>query len=114
MNRVAIGYGVLLIVVGLVGYFGTGRVSVTALIPAFFGIPVLVCGGIALQEAPRKHAMHAAAALGLLATIGSGMRLVRAESFSLKTISLGAMFLLSVVFVILCVRSFVVARVLRK
>ena len=29
--------GIVLILLGLVSYFGTGRISVTALIPAFFG-----------------------------------------------------------------------------
>ncbi|MEM8857269.1 MAG: hypothetical protein AAGD96_03055 [Chloroflexota bacterium] len=36
--------GILLIVLGLYGRFGTGTTSMTALIPAFFGIPITILG----------------------------------------------------------------------
>ena len=38
----------VLILQGLAGYFGTARVSVTALIPAFFGLPIALAGLLAL------------------------------------------------------------------
>ena len=38
----------------------------TALIPAAFGLALLLCGALALKESRKKHAMHAAAMVGLL------------------------------------------------
>ena len=40
--RITLSYAGLLILMGIIGYLVTGRQSVTALIPAFFGIFVLV------------------------------------------------------------------------
>lgn len=64
--------GLLLTVVGLVGYVGTGRTSITALIPAFIGVVFLVLAMVARNESARKHAMHAGmvvALVGLVATL---------------------------------------------
>ena len=87
MAKVTIAFAVLLIALGLVGYFGTPANpsvdaeqsaatspdevkpksrSVTALIPSFVGIAILICGVAALREPFRKHAMHIAATIGLL------------------------------------------------
>jgi len=44
MPSVTIALGVVLIILGLAGYFLTGAVSVTALIPAFFGLVLAVAG----------------------------------------------------------------------
>ena len=57
-------FGLILIVLGLASYFLTGRVSVTALIPAFFGSVFIILALVARNESARKHAMHAAVALG--------------------------------------------------
>ena len=61
----------ILIVLGLASYFLTGGVSVTALIPAFFGAVFVVLAIVARSESARKHAMHAAVALGLLGFLGT-------------------------------------------
>ena len=58
-------FGLILIVLGLAAYFLTGRVSVTALIPAFFGAVFVILALVARNEPARKHAMHAAVALAL-------------------------------------------------
>ena len=42
MARLTILLGIALIILGLGGYFGTGRESATALIPVLFGLPLLV------------------------------------------------------------------------
>ena len=75
MARVAMLFGVLLIVLGLVGYFAPdvlgendpGKTSPTALIPAGIGAVLLICGLVA-SAAPhlRKHVMHLAAVVGLI------------------------------------------------
>jgi len=113
----------LLIVVGVVGYFnGTpgadGKVSPTALIPAFFGAVIGICGVLAFNPKFRKHAMHLAAMVGLLGAI---MPLVRqyskTGSFDPTKPSAVAgelMILICLVFVGLCVKSFIDARKARK
>lgn len=118
---------ILLIVVGVVGYAGqdpnpeTGKVSITALIPAFVGGVLAVCGLLAFNDKFRKHAMHFAAIVGLLGAIGGIMPLQRqyaktGEIDPLKpsAVSGELMILLCLVFVVLCVRSFIAARKARQ
>ena len=94
--------------------------SITALIPAFFGIPLALCGVVvALNEGLRKHAMHAAAVIGLLGFILPLGRMIPAmirRTFELNTATQGmiAMSVLSLVFVALCVKSFIDALIARK
>ncbi len=71
MAGVTIGFGVLLIVLGLGGYFSTKRVSKTALIPAFFGVPILALGLLALVDGWHDQALYGAVALALLGFAGS-------------------------------------------
>lgn len=63
--------GLLLIVLGLASYWLTGRTSVTALIPAFFGSAFVLLAIAARKEHLRKHVMHAAVAIGLLGLLGT-------------------------------------------
>nr|MBN2277620.1 hypothetical protein [candidate division Zixibacteria bacterium] len=121
MRLVTIVYAVLMILLGLIGYFGLGRISITALIPAFFGIVICLIALIAADPNRLKHAMHISTALALiafLATIGglykmlimlSGGGVVRPAA----TISQGIMALLSFLYVSMAVRSFVTARLLK-
>ncbi len=71
MARITIGLGFVLIALGLGSYFGTGRASVTALIPAFFGLPLLLLGLVALNERMRKTAILIAVVIGLLGFAGT-------------------------------------------
>ena len=50
MAKLSITYGVIFILMGLISYFGISSESVTALIPAFFGIPMLILGWLGLNE----------------------------------------------------------------
>jgi hypothetical protein len=59
-------FGIVLILLGLASYVLTGRTSVTALIPAFFGAVFVILALVARNEPARKHAMHAAVALALI------------------------------------------------
>src|SRR5437016_2811916 len=73
MANLTIIFGVLLSLLGGGMYVYTDRASLTALIPAFFGVPFIVLGMIAQKEAARKHAMHGVALLsliGLLLSLG--------------------------------------------
>lgn len=123
LNSIVIGS--LLVALGLIGYsapdtlgkLGEKGVSPTALIPAAFGVLIALCGVIVLiKESLRKHAMHAAAMFGLLGAIGGVMPLVRGGmNVELASVKSGLiMIILCVGFVILCVRSFILARIARK
>ena len=116
----------LLIVIGVVSYAnGTpgddGKVSPTALIPAFVGAIIGVCGVLALNDRFRKHAMHLAAMFGLLGAVGGFMPLIRQYSKTgsfdpLKPSAIAGelMILVCMVFLVLCVKSFIAARKARK
>ncbi len=76
MGKVCIGFGLAMIILGVLAYVLTGFASVTALIPAFFGLPIAFCGVAALKPARVKAAGIAAMALALLGLAGTGSRLV--------------------------------------
>ena len=107
-------FGMLLIVLGVASYTLTGRTSVTALIPAFFGALFLVCALIARKESARKHAMHAAVALGLLGAIAPLVRAIPAalngNAAKPAVMAEFAMSAILAVYVALGVRSFIAAR----
>jgi hypothetical protein len=118
MPIVSIVMGALLVGLGVYGYTTaeTQPPSWTTLIPAFVGGPLVLCGLIALQESLLKHAMHAAAMLGvlgfLLAAGRLGMVVAKGglDLSKLGTQSLLAMTGICAIFVVLCVRSFIAAR----
>ena len=76
----AIIFGVILIVIGGVGYVHgmmNEKASITALIPAFFGIVLAGLGAAAnASEGMRKHIMHVAVTVALLGFILTAGRLV--------------------------------------
>ena len=74
--------GLVLAVLGIVSYVGTGRTSVTALIPAFFGVAFLLLAYVARNEPARKHAMHVAMVLALIGIAGTASRLIGATDFA--------------------------------
>lgn len=118
MPRTTVALGILLILLGLAAYFGTGRSSPTALIPAFFGLPLLVLGFLGHKDHLRKHSMHVAAALALIGFLGTVSGLY--EAFVLlgggaverpaATVVQALMALLCAIFIALSIRSFVLAR----
>ena len=113
MASTTIVFGVLLTLLGLAGYFLTGTSSLTALIPAIFGLLLLVLGFLARSEPLRKHAMHAAATVALVGCVGALIPLLRtpaAPRSPIAVFSQAAMVVLTAVFVALCVRSFRDAR----
>ncbi len=111
MARVTIVYSLLMMALGLGMYLGTGTPSWTALIPAFFGAVLLTLGLLAFNDNLRKHAMHAAAALALLAFLASaGVLIARGFARPLAAAEQVIMAFLSAGFVGLCVRSFIQAR----
>jgi hypothetical protein len=111
-------FGGMLVVLGVVGYVLTGSEHPTALIPAGAGILFVICGGLAMMPAARKHAMHAAAALALLGFLGTVPGIIKLVKWQFGTVparpaavvSQSIMALLTLLFVLLCVRSFINAR----
>jgi hypothetical protein len=73
---VSVVVGILLTGIGLWGYFGTGTSSPTALIPAAFGVPLVLLGFLAYKDRLRMHAMHGAVLIGLIGFIGCAVMAV--------------------------------------
>ena len=107
-------FGLILIVLGIASYMLTGRTSVTAMIPAIFGAVLLICSVVARNEAARKHAMHAAVAVGLigaLAALGRGVpAAIAGDAARPAVLSQLVMGVLLLIYVALGVQSFIAAR----
>jgi len=114
MYKITILFGVLLIATGLGGYFGTGSEQPTALIPAGIGIVLLICGVLAANENRRMMAMHIAVLFGLLGAIGVIPVLFKENQPQAALISKLVTLVLCLVFVGLCVQSFIAARKARE
>lgn len=117
MAKVTIVFAILFIAVGLVGYIGTGSQFPTALIPAALGLLLGIFGFLAISpnEGRRKLFMHINVTLGLLGFLGTVVGLVHFVTGNLgprpaATESKAAMAALSLIYVALCVRSFIAAR----
>lgn len=122
MARLTAGVGVILIVLGMVGYFvlaqpdAAGGRSITAMIPAFFGLPMVILGVLALKDNLRKHAMHLAVLVALLGMVGAlmrpAMKAVRGESieFNAPLIMQILMAAVCLLYVLKAVGSFLGAR----
>jgi hypothetical protein len=117
MPNTSIVCGALLILIGIIGYIHgimNDKASVTALIPAFFGVVLLLLGVIARgKENLRKHLMHGAvviALLGFILPVGRLAMKLGELTASPAVISQAAMAAVCLLFVILAVRSFVGAR----
>jgi hypothetical protein len=118
--HISIIFGLLLIALGVGGFVGTGSSHYTALIPLWFGLALLLLGLLALKPNLRKHAMHLAAVVGVAGVAGATWRLLlplrEGTEFHL-TVSVGcvvAMAVLCLLFVALCVNSFIQARRQRR
>ena len=117
MPRITVIFSVIYIALGLGGYFLTGSVHKTELIPAAIGVILLVLGLLGSNEKLRMHVMHAALLIGLLALLGTASSLLKLPSAIDGTAARpGAVFaqaataVLSVVYLGVGVRSFIAAR----
>jgi len=115
MVWVGIIYGVALMVTGLFGYFKSDAVSVTALIPAFLGTPVLIFSLLGRNPKFLKTGMHInvlIALMGFLATAKDTVGLISGDDFEnpLAGYSKSITCVLSLIFIILAVNSFIQVR----
>ena len=120
MAKLTVLFGVLLIAVGLAGFLATGHTHPTALIPAGFGLLLILFGALANTEDSKKRMlwMHIAVTVGLLGFLGTVpaaidvVRLANGVAFPhpIAVEEKAAMSLLCLLFVAFCVRSFIAAR----
>ncbi len=115
MAKFSIFLGIILITLGLVSYFGISSESITALIPTFLGIPILILGFLALNEKYLKHAMHGAAVLVLLGfggTVGGLIKFFRmlgGEVFE-RPSAITVQAIMAMLCLIFAIKSFIDAR----
>ena len=122
MPKLAMTFGAVLALLGVVSYAATGQSSLTALIPSAFGLALAALGFVAKRPAATKHAMHAAAVLALLGVAGSWNGLPDTVRYALGSsvehpaaaLAKSAMALLMAVFLYFCVQSFRQARKARS
>jgi hypothetical protein len=121
MAKVTLVFAVLLIALGLASYFGTGSAHPTALIPAWIGLALGLFGALAISpdEKRRKLFMHINVTIGLLGFLGGTIKALtgylHANNAGLPVdgIAIGAQLTLAalmLIYVLLCVRSFIAAR----
>jgi hypothetical protein len=121
MARVTLYFAVLLIALGLAGFLSTGSAHPTALIPAWFGLALGVFGLLAISpnETRRKLFMHINVTIGLLGFLGGAAEAVRGYVHATSAgqtpdmVALASkltMAVLLLIYVLLCVRSFIAAR----
>lgn len=122
MARNTIGFGVALVVLGIIGYVGSGADSITALIPSFFGAVFVALGAVARAVERRALMMHIAAVLALVGVAGSitglidlpdllaGNDLDRPWAVAVQSI----MAVVLVAYLVMAVRSFIAARSERR
>jgi hypothetical protein len=120
MVKVTLVFAVLLIVLGLVGYLGTGSLHPTALIPSWMGVALGFGGLLAISpsESRRKLFMHINVSIGVLGFLGGAVEVVRGYVHGTFTspaelaamASKLALTTLLLIYLLLCVRSFTEAR----
>lgn len=110
-----------LIILGVAFFVATGSHAPTALIPAYFGIVLGVLGLLATTDDSKRRMifMHIAVTIGLLGVIFPGYRAASAFIASthgtamVRPLAVKEEFTMAVIcliFVLLCVRSFIAAR----
>jgi fucose 4-O-acetylase-like acetyltransferase len=124
MARLTILFGIILILLGGLTFAETGSRFPTSLIPAIFGLILLVCGVLARTTDLKRRglAMHIAVTVGLLGFLGTAksvydyVRLKQGVQFKFPVAveEKAAMALLLLVFVIASVRNFIAVRKARQ
>lgn len=120
MAKLTIGFGILLVLLGIIGFVATGSAHPTALIPSGIGLFFVLFGVMANTQDSKKRMlwMHISVTVALLAFLGTipadidTIRLSRGAYFAHPAAieEKGALSLLCLIYVLFCVRSFISAR----
>jgi len=120
MAKLTVVFGIVLILLGGVSFVLTGHKFPTSLIPAAFGILLITFGSMAETPETRRRMlfMHIAVTVGLLGFLATAPALLQAfQLFKGKLFPYpaaieekAAMSGLMLIYVLLCVRSFIAAR----
>lgn len=121
MAKMTILFGLILILLGIFGYVGTGSQHPTALIPTYVGILFGILGGLALTDNAKRRMliMHIAVTFGLLGFLGTAKSIYDYIRMTTQHVQFPypaaveektAMSLILLFYVLLCVRSFIQAR----
>lgn len=120
MAKLTLVFGIVLILLGIFGYTATGSQHPTALIPAGFGLLLGIFGFLAITPDPKRRMlfMHIAVTIGLIGFLGTAkalydyVQLLQGKVFPYPSAveAKAAMAVITLVYVILCVRSFIAAR----
>ena len=121
MAKITVFFASVLVVLGVAVFIATGSHAPTALIPTYFGIVLGILGMLANTDNSKRRMlfMHIAVTVGLLGFLFPG---IRAAGDILKLIHNQvvlrpaamweelAMAVICLIFVLICVRSFIAAR----
>jgi hypothetical protein len=121
MAKFTVVTALVLIVLGVAFFVATGSHAPTALIPTYFGIVLGIFGLLAKTEDSKRRMifMHIAVTIGLIGVIFPGWRAASAFLASTHGTAMVrplavkeefAMTAICLIFVLLCVRSFIAAR----
>lgn len=120
MAKITVLFGIILIILGGASFVLTGSKFPTSLIPVAFGILLVIFGFMAETPVAKRRMlfMHIAVTVGLLGFLGTAQSLFQAvQLFKGKLFPYpaaveekAAMALLMLIYVLLCVRSFIAAR----
>jgi hypothetical protein len=119
MHRWTILFGLLLVVIGLGGYYFSDAKQPMTLIPAVLGIAMFVCGVVAAQGAMRMLAMRVAALIGMIGFVGPMVTIfnditnITNTANTAEVLAKGLTSALCLMFVLICVNSFLEARRVR-
>lgn len=115
MPRITVALGIILITLGAISYIATAFVSWTALIPAILGAVILVCGFVGIKN--QKIGIHIALAVAVLGILGTAMNVMQLDALiggvaerPAAVITSTITFVLLIVYVMLGIRSFILAR----
>jgi len=123
LAKLTIWFGVLIVLVSLGFWIGMGRTVTAALHPAGIGVLLIVCGALANTENLKKRMlwMHIAVTLGLIGFLTTGIRaaieMAKGTAMSMNPMGFEervVIALISLIYVVLCVRSFISARRARR
>ena len=107
--------GSILILWGFFSYIASDSGSITALIPSFFGVPLLILGFLSIRNVSNKHHyMHASMIVASISVLG-GFRIFQIEDASNLTLASHLILLVvGIIFMVGGILSFRHARKLRE